>query len=746
MASRQSPAARNQRTGHMTFLFSIPPLLSLMGFLSLALFVYFRGSKNTTTRLFVWICTLSGLLYSDILFAFNTNNQAAALWVSRMDHLLIAFLVPLYIHFFHGYLGLNSPASLIPIAYGVASLLMCLAPTPWYIAAMESHAFGLFAKAGPLYSLFGMSSFGAAVYVSARVYLTMREEKNLLRKKQLWFVFAGFGGLGILNGLNFFPIHGVSLYPPGNFGFIPLAVFAYGLFRHNLLNMTALINNGLVYSFLTAFLTCLYASIVTFITTVFRGKDYSHSYVFSFFFFLLIVLIFGPLKSRIQVTIDRFFFRREYDYRQTLKSLSRMIVSVLDLETVGQTLIRTLTDTMQVETCRLVLFTSDGSENIRFGYPEKAGQAGFREDSRPLVRYLMKKQRPVVKCELVGQPHEKDMRAILVDMETDSVALAVPLIFKDHVNGYFLLGSKRSGALFGRGDVDLLEMLAGQSALAVENARSYNRINELNRNLEKIVAARTQSLRQALEEKERTQEKLIRSESLAAIGQLVAGVAHELNNPLASTVSLIQTAIEDLEQGEPGKAPDKDTIDDLIFADRELRRARAIVISLLEISRQTDARIESVALNSVVRDAVRVLQHQYKHRTFQLIEVYGENLPNVSGDAASLVQVVLNIVQNAFQAMDGRETAVELVTMWNTETGQVVFKCLDSGPGIPVAVQKDIFKPFFTTKEPGKGTGMGLYICHEIMRRHGGELSYSDRYGGGAEFSLMLPVLQGKSV
>ncbi|MFH0730802.1 MAG: ATP-binding protein [Pseudomonadota bacterium] len=730
----------------MTFLFSIPPLLSLVGFLSLALFVYFRGAKNITTLLFVWICALSGLLYSDILFAFNTNNQTAALWVSRMDHLFIAFLVPLYIHFFHEYLCLSSPSSLIPIAYGVASLLMCLAPTPWYIAAMESHVFGLFAKAGPLYSLFGLSWFGAAVYVSARVYAAMRKEKNLHRKKQLWFVFAGFGGLGILNGLNFFPIHGFSLYPPGNFSFIPLAVFAYGLFRHNLLNMTALINNGLVYSFLTAFLTCLYALIVTIITTVFNGKDYSRSYVFSFSFFLLIVLIFGPLKSRIQGAIDRFFFRREYDYRQTLKSVSRMIVSVLDLETVGQTLIRTLTETMQVETCRLVLIGDDGSEISRFGYPEKADPAGFREDSdRPLIRYLIEKHRPAIKGDFVGHPHEKDMSAILVDMETDSVALAVPLIFKNHVNGYFLLGSKRSGELFGRGDVDLLETLAGQSALAVENARSYKRINEINKNLEKIVAARTQSLRQALEEKERTQERLIRSESLASIGQLVAGVAHELNNPLASTVSLIQTAIEDLEQWEPGKAPDKETIDDLIFADRELRRARAIVTSLLELSRQTGTSMENVALNSVVRDAVRVLQHQYKNRTFKLIEVYGENLPKFQGDAASLVRVVLNIVQNAFQAMDGRETAVELVTTWDAETGQVVFKCLDSGPGIAAAVRKDIFKPFFTTKEPGKGTGMGLYICHEIAQRHGGELLYSDRCGGGAEFALVLPVQQGKT-
>jgi signal transduction histidine kinase len=724
----------------MTFLFSIPPLLSLAGFLSLALFVFFRGPKNRTTLLFVWICILSGLLYSDILFAFNTENKTAALWVSRIDHLFIAFLVPLYIHFFHGYLGLNPPPLLIPIAYGVASLLMCLAPTPWYISTMESHAFGFFAKAGPLYSLFGISWFGAAVYVTARVYTVMREEKEQHRKKQLWFVFAGFGGLGILNGLNFFPIHGVSIYPPGNFGFVPLTVFAYGLFRHNLLNMAVFINNGLVYSFLTAFLTCLYALIVTIVTKVFSGEDYSRSYVFSFSFFLLVVLIFGPLKSRIQGTIDRFFFRREYDYRQTLKAVSGMIVSVLDLETIGRTLTQTVTDAMQVEACRLVLIATDGSEIFCFGYPEERCQAGLRGNmDRPLVRYLTEKRRPAIKSELASQSHEKDLHTILMDMAADSVAFAVPLVFKDHVNGYFLLGPKRSGEQFSRGDVDLLETLSGQSALAVENAWSYNRIDELNKNLEKKVADRTQALQQALKEKERTQEQLVRSESLAAIGQLVAGVAHELNNPLASTVSLLQTAIEDLEQWEPGEPPDKDTIDDLAFADRELRRAREIVKSLLGLSRQTDSYTESVAINAVVRDVVRVLKNQYKHRTFALIETYGENLPVVKGNASSLGQVVLNIVQNSFQAMAGRETTVELITQWDAKTGQVIFKCIDSGPGIPVSIRKDIFKPFFTTKEPGKGTGMGLYICHEIVQKHGGELLFSDRDGGGAEFAMLLP-------
>jgi two-component system NtrC family sensor kinase len=314
------------------------------------------------------------------------------------------------------------------------------------------------------------------------------------------------------------------------------------------------------------------------------------------------------------------------------------------------------------------------------------------------------------------------------------------MAFKERLNGFIVLGKKRSGDLYTQEDMDLLETLSSQSALAVENARSYKVIEDMNKALEQKVEERTRDLEQALSEKERTQEQLIRSESLAAIGQLVAGVAHELNNPLTTVTSLVQSAIEDIEQTDTNTSPDPDVVDDLKFADKELVRARSIVSSLLGLSRQTQTYAEPVNLNAVIKDALRVLYNQYKHFDLNIVESYARDLPDIQGNFANLGQVALNIIQNAIQAVLDTKGTIFLSTHFDSNKKQAVFTCKDTGPGIPVSIRQDIFKPFFTTKAVGKGTGLGLYICHEIVAKHHGTLRLDDDGNAGAVFEVRLPA------
>ncbi|MFA4915102.1 MAG: ATP-binding protein [Syntrophales bacterium] len=243
----------------------------------------------------------------------------------------------------------------------------------------------------------------------------------------------------------------------------------------------------------------------------------------------------------------------------------------------------------------------------------------------------------------------------------------------------------------------------------------------------------------ALKEKDRTQQQLVQTESLAAIGQLVAGIAHELNNPLASTSSLIQNDIELINEQKEKTEIDREILNDLEFSLKELKRAGLIVKSVLGLSRQTQTYVEDVDINANIEDALRVLYNQYKHTKVDIVKDYEENLPKVNGNFANLGQVFINIIKNALQALPDGKGTITLKTQYRRDTNSVTIECRDTGSGIPPEIINDIFRPFFSTKEVGSGTGLGLYISHEIIKKHEGLISVSSKQGKGTTVTIDLP-------
>jgi two-component system NtrC family sensor kinase len=266
----------------------------------------------------------------------------------------------------------------------------------------------------------------------------------------------------------------------------------------------------------------------------------------------------------------------------------------------------------------------------------------------------------------------------------------------------------------------------------------------LNRDLERKVERRTAALREALAEKEKTQQYLIRSESLAAIGQLVAGTAHELNNPISGAMSLIETSVETVAGWKIQSAQKEEVLDDLRFSIGELRRSATIIRSLLDLSRQTQTYVEAVDMNRAVDDALRVLYNQYKKMPVEIVKSYDDSLPAVEGNFANLGQVLINIIRNALQALPEGKGRITLTTR-RRSNDMVEVECRDTGIGIPTAFLKDIFKPFFTTKAVGSGTGLGLYLSHEIVRRHDGQIRVESEEGNGTTVTVELPCRRRES-
>ncbi len=232
------------------------------------------------------------------------------------------------------------------------------------------------------------------------------------------------------------------------------------------------------------------------------------------------------------------------------------------------------------------------------------------------------------------------------------------------------------------------------------------------------------------------QEQLIQSEKMSAIGQLVSGVAHELNNPLAGISAFAQLLL-----AEKRFPPEQRTAAETIYS--EARRASRIVQNLLTFARQHKAEKVPTGLNQVLDDTLELRGYELRVRGIDVRREYDESLPDTMADAHQLQQVFLNLITNAEQAMEQRDGHHHRLTVRTRRTGDTMrIEVEDSGDGIPANLIERIFNPFFTTKPTGSGTGLGLSISLGIVREHEGRIWAENVPQGGARFVVELPVIQ----
>lgn len=234
------------------------------------------------------------------------------------------------------------------------------------------------------------------------------------------------------------------------------------------------------------------------------------------------------------------------------------------------------------------------------------------------------------------------------------------------------------------------------------------------------------------EELKSAQEALIQSEKMAAFGQLGAGIAHEVKNPLAGILGLTQLCLMEA---------DKETTQhkNLSLIEKETKRCKIIIENLLKFSRQEKVTFDRVDINQVAKDALAIVNHQMSINQIKLYQKFTPDIPPIWGNANQIQQVLLNLMINAQQAMEGKAGKVLLMTE-SMDSKWVKILVIDNGPGIPKELQAKIFEPFFTTKPSSKGTGLGLSVSYGIVKEHKGEILLKSKPGGGTKFTIILPV------
>jgi signal transduction histidine kinase/CheY-like chemotaxis protein len=229
--------------------------------------------------------------------------------------------------------------------------------------------------------------------------------------------------------------------------------------------------------------------------------------------------------------------------------------------------------------------------------------------------------------------------------------------------------------------------------------------------------------------------QLLQAEKMAALGQTISGVAHELNNPLATILSWAERLIQ-----KPSLEPSVRRGLEIILSESE--RSARIVRTLLTFARKRQTTRTMVDVNQVVRETLALRSYEQRVTNITVIDALAAGLPHAFADGHQVQQVLLNLIINAEQAMlsaNGR--GILVVRTWHdADREMVVLEINDDGPGIPEEVQPKIFDPFFTTKEVGKGTGLGLTVAYAIVQEHGGRIRLESRPGAGASFYVELPV------
>lgn len=307
--------------------------------------------------------------------------------------------------------------------------------------------------------------------------------------------------------------------------------------------------------------------------------------------------------------------------------------------------------------------------------------------------------------------------------------MCVPLRDGDRIIGVINLESERKDA-FSQNDLIMLESLAGILSSVLVNAQRYSELQVSVGNLERLY----QELQERIASQRLAENRLLRSARLAAVGEMSAGLAHEINNPLTTIVGFVELALDELPENLPQR-------EELALVLKEAQRARSVLRRMLDFSRPEENLRLPTNLNDLVDEVISLVQHVAQSDEIQIVVEPCPDLSTTQADPNQIKQVLFNLVHNALQAMSpgGRLIVSTAHQPYESQSG-VTVSVKDSGKGISFEDQQRIFDPFYTTLPVGEGTGLGLAVSYGIVKEHGGHIDVDSQVGVGSCFTVWLPL------
>ncbi|HKV47694.1 MAG TPA: ATP-binding protein [Candidatus Acidoferrales bacterium] len=757
---------------------------------------HYTGKWNSFDQTIYWGNVVAGLLQPTLLvhFALVFPERRRSLWAK------------------------------LTVVYGAMAVLLAM-----HIAVAEAGSLAFLRTVANSETLdtIGLAYMGACFLAAVGIFLAsyLRAPSGILRQQLKWVTGGTFAGI-----VPFFAFYIVPRFENAvlshwmalsvfSLVLIPLS-FGYAIVRYRLMDVDIIFKRGLAYTFAMAGIGAIYFAAIALIGELSHAAWPSGS-AGAVIAIVVAAFLFAPLRDWVQGRLDHFFYRDRLDYRRTLIEFGRALTSQVHLQTLLGSALDRISQTLLVD--RVAIFLEDQAAPAGFTL---ARSMGIRPEGDLDLRFLeAAKDR---NC-LFFESARTDLSApdsVRNTIEQLDLNYFIACRLRDRTVAVLGLGKTVDGDYLSSEDLELLSTIAGYVAIAVENARLYqsleqkalqverlkdfseniveslkigvltadleNRIESWNPQLEELlgvgrgdaighkiaeilpqglaeeIAAHTEEhvsgiykfhvntkkgqhvvinasiapllgktgarlgrlvLLDDITQRVSLEEQLVQNEKLTSLGLLAAGVAHEVNTPLAVISNYIQMLAKQI----PPDDPRQKTIDRIV---KQTFRASEIVNNLLNFSRTGGAELAEVDLNDVLEETLTLVQHPFKTAQVTVIKNYKNELPPVLGSTTRLQQVFLNLLMNARDAMPGGGM-LEVRTM--AHNGSVEVELTDNGAGIPSEHLHKIFDPFFTTKPTGRGTGLGLSVSYGIIKEHAGKVDVKSTPGKGTSFRLEFP-------
>jgi signal transduction histidine kinase len=530
---------------------------------------------------------------------------------------------------------------------------------------------------------------------------TTRIPKQKLQIKYLIFGIVSMALVGtIINLSNYFLNLGWPIFFLASlYSILVSFFFAIALIKYRLLDIHLLIRGGILYSSVSGLILAIYILIIKNIGETISQKAYGRSLLVESALILALVFLLQPFQRKVGDWIDRFFYMERVRFRTKLSEFSRALTELVDLDEVAKTTVHFITQTLHVDSIEFFFLRSEVDEyRPIIGIPLHDERR--YSSQHPLVIRMESNERAVDLEHL--RKNEGEVEEIDDLIERGWVVVA-PIFLKGRLQGFILLGKKRSEKDYTVEELELLEAFSNQTALAISRALVY----------------RDMSLKD---------KQIMQAEKMAAIGELAAGIAHEIRNPLG----IITGSAETVRKNEDRKIREEMT--DYIL--EESKRINGLISTFLDFARPKEPKLVSCDLRGVLEKTLLLISPQAKTLGVEIKKVIPQEPLQVSIDPDQMRQAFTNLGVNALEAMP-RGGVLKVTVLENTR-GKVSIQFSDTGKGVPKEVQSKVFDPFFTTKEGG--TGLGLSIAHRIITQHEGDIRVEGEEGRGSIFTISLPL------